>query len=675
MAGIANSRFSSVHLFATVLALGLVACGSAETNGFPSQVEPGAELSVTPPSARVGPGQSVAFSATAAGAVAAQITWSIQEGAAGGTVTADGLYTAPSLNGTFHVVAVSSLDPAKSGSAAIVVSGQPPPATGAPMTTANRSTGVAPLSVFFDAVDTVPDGTVSPFSWTSGVMQPPDGDYEGLSYSWDFGDAASGVWTTTGLSRNRASGYTAAHVYELPGVYTASLTVTDKAGTVYTYKQTITVTEFSGTTYYVSAAGNDSSNDGLSQATPFQSATKALSMLGTNRRILFRRGDTFPMGTVTVTAAGPGIIGAYGSGNRPALVTDTTSGAAFTMRGADWRIVDIELPGPNGAGSSAVQYDVGASVNNTLLLRVSAPNWRVGLGWAAGQALPHDGSTVMECEVATPEVNGMYVGGRRLAMLGNNIHDPATSHVLRVWQAHKAVISNNRLWNPGPTRHALKLHGPAFGSGWPETRWVTISDNLIRGKVWSVAIGPQDAGKDERVSHVVFERNRTSGESSIQVDLEIWARQVMIRNNVFNGTGSTANWGAITVEQRGIEPPSQDVRVLNNTVIRTDVAGNFDALATSSVTQNVTFRNNLLCAPLASNAALTSGTPGASFVSDHNLVTVASAFTDFAGGDLTLPVGSPAVDAGVTQADVHDDYLGSARPLGSGYDLGAHESR
>lgn len=541
----------------------------------------------------------------------------------------------------------------------------------APMTAANRTAGIAPLSVFFDCVDTLPEGISTPFSWASGVHQPADGDYEGMTYEWDFGDPGSGAWTTTGLSRNAATGYTAAHVYETPGDYTARLTVTDKTGAVRTYAQTIRVAEFSGQTYYVSADGSDA-NDGLTPETPLLTTTKGLTAVGTNRRILFRRGDTFHVSSVQIVAEGPGIIGAYGSGKRPVLASDITKSAVFTIRGSDWRIMDIELPGA-GAGSSAIQYDASRSNVNTLLLRVSAPRWRVGLGWAAGLATPHDGSTMMECEVEAAEVNGVYVGGRRLAILGNHIHDIATSHVLRVWQAHKGVISNNRLWNPGPTRHALKLHGPSHTKGWPETRWVTITDNLIRGKAWSVAIGPQDGGQDERLSHIVFERNRTWGEASVAVDLEIWARHVMVRNNVFDGTGSGKSYRPVAVWQRGIEPAPEDVRVLNNTMVRLDDAKSFQCLKVEPAARGVTLRNNLASAPRAATRGLVSGTAGPGFAEDHNLVAAPSAFADAASGDFRLRPGSPAVDAGIALGEVRADFLGAARPAGASHDLGAYE--
>lgn len=659
---------------AAALGLFLVACGGPATTSDAAGDGPEAGVKVLPAQARLVPGQALDFEAAG---VSTTVTWSVQEGSAGGQVDAVGVYTAPALNGTFHVVAVSSADPTKSGVATVVVAGQPPPVNGAPMTTANRSAGVAPLSVFFDAVDSVPQGAAAPFSWVSGVYQPTDGDYEGVSYLWDFGDGGAGVWSTTGVSRNTATGFTAAHVFETPGSYTVSLTVIDKAGAVSTYKQTITVAAFSGTTYYVSSAGNDA-NDGRSEATPFRTAAKGLSLVNApNRRILFRRGDTFATTSTYISSAGPGIIGAYGTGNRPVLASNTTDATVFTIRGADWRIMDLDLPG-TGVGASAVGFDVSYQTVNALLLRLSAPNWRVGLGWGDWTpilATPHDGAAMVECEVAASEVNGVYVGGRRIAIMGNDIHDMATSHVLRVWQAHKGVISNNRLWNPGATRHALKLHGGAVGDGRPETRFVTVSDNLIRGKTWSVAIGPQDSGSDERVSHVVFERNQFFGEASVQVDLEIWARQVLVRNNVFDATGVSNYYAAISAVRRGVEPAPQDVRVFNNTVVRGDSGAEFTVLQVASDSANVTVRNNLASAPLASTRTMVAGSRGPGFAEDHNLLSSTPGFTDVAGGDYSLLAGSPAVDAGVALSEVRTDHLGNARPRGAGYDLGALESR
>jgi hypothetical protein len=60
---------------------------------------------------------------------AASVTWRVQEGAAGGAVTASGVYTAPSTTGAFHVVVTSAVDPSVGASATVTVTASPLPVT------------------------------------------------------------------------------------------------------------------------------------------------------------------------------------------------------------------------------------------------------------------------------------------------------------------------------------------------------------------------------------------------------------------------------------------------------------------------------------------------------------------------------------------------------------------
>jgi hypothetical protein len=55
-------------------------------------------------------GQSVAFSATVNGLGSQEVVWSVEEGSLGGAITADGVYTASSYPGIYHVKATSAVD-------------------------------------------------------------------------------------------------------------------------------------------------------------------------------------------------------------------------------------------------------------------------------------------------------------------------------------------------------------------------------------------------------------------------------------------------------------------------------------------------------------------------------------------------------------------------------------
>lgn len=66
------------------------------------------ELAIDPSTARLGAGGYQAFKVTQAGtSYSPEVRWSVEEGAAGGTVSTNGAYQAPAQAGTYHVVATT----------------------------------------------------------------------------------------------------------------------------------------------------------------------------------------------------------------------------------------------------------------------------------------------------------------------------------------------------------------------------------------------------------------------------------------------------------------------------------------------------------------------------------------------------------------------------------------
>jgi hypothetical protein len=110
-------------------------------------VTPPIAVSVAPATAGTLTGGTVSFTATVSGAVSGEstaVTWSVREGAAGGTVDSAGRYTAPASAGTFHVVATSVADPSRSGSATVTVTAPPViNVSVAPATTSVQAQGTA----------------------------------------------------------------------------------------------------------------------------------------------------------------------------------------------------------------------------------------------------------------------------------------------------------------------------------------------------------------------------------------------------------------------------------------------------------------------------------------------------------------------------------------------------
>jgi hypothetical protein len=76
---------------------------------------------VLPFQVSLGVGQMQTFKATLEGTTNTSVTWSIKEGATGGTITGEGIYSAPHTLGTFHVIATSQADSRFTASAEVDV--------------------------------------------------------------------------------------------------------------------------------------------------------------------------------------------------------------------------------------------------------------------------------------------------------------------------------------------------------------------------------------------------------------------------------------------------------------------------------------------------------------------------------------------------------------------------
>jgi len=120
-----------------VLLCAFAACGGSELpeasgsagdrgdGGAPDAGRPQIVVTVAPAVASVAAGARQQFTATVTGTTDIGVRWSIEEGAGGGTVDDSGLYRAPFNAGTYHVLATSHADPAKSAAATLTVTALP----------------------------------------------------------------------------------------------------------------------------------------------------------------------------------------------------------------------------------------------------------------------------------------------------------------------------------------------------------------------------------------------------------------------------------------------------------------------------------------------------------------------------------------------------------------------
>jgi hypothetical protein len=357
-----------------------------------------------------------------------------------------------------------------------------------------RTSGVAPLAVFFDASATT----------DTGVTTRP---FHDLEYTWSFGDPGSGTWASGAQpgvsSKNSATGPVAAHVFETPGTYTVNLTAFDGTNSA-TTTTTITVqdpdTVFAGTNTICVAqlttpvAGSGGCPVGAQVFMQPNFATAVNTYALTNRRVLFKRGDTFTAPTTgAITRTGPGIVGAFGTGAAP-VVQMTGSDGIVTLSSrdtpniSDWRIMDMDFDGLNKSSNSG-GIRAGGGINQVLVLNMSIHDIYNGLGFNyfildVYNNTGHTGHTIFD-QIAivdstiTPNTGDgttgstswrIYAAAQRLAILGNTLGNVANtdamgSHTIRTPYIGKGVISNNVIARPGSLNNgtiALKMHAPSW---------------------------------------------------------------------------------------------------------------------------------------------------------------------------------------------------------------------
>jgi WD40 repeat protein len=78
-------------------------------------------VSIAPSTVNLLTGGIHSFTATITGTSNSAANWAVQEGAAGGSITNMGVYTAPNISGTFHVIATSQADTTRSATATVTV--------------------------------------------------------------------------------------------------------------------------------------------------------------------------------------------------------------------------------------------------------------------------------------------------------------------------------------------------------------------------------------------------------------------------------------------------------------------------------------------------------------------------------------------------------------------------
>ena len=411
---------------------------------------------------------------------------------------------------------------------------------------------------------------------------------------------------------------------------------------------------------------------------------------------MFKRGDTFNLTTTLgISAAGPGIIGAYGSGDRP-IINATT--AAIRIGSNDWRLMDlnIELVVAEPGHFVVVVED---RINASTLLRLKMTRFPTNLytGHFSSRTVMQDSEMVNPTEYTGGRLGWFGAGGinptiggignsNYAAMLGNNFALRGTgtgNHSIRTQGVNYAIISNNKFLGDFDTS-AIVYRG--------HSRYGVVSDNYLEYLETEVhllgifGISAESGNAYEIQRDIIVERN-----FFYRTYLGIEGTDLTIRNNIFRGfEGRETQFGAVHMRYISTVPIPRpvNINIYNNTVRGYSTApfpvpvlfSGGDSVSTT----NIDIRNNIVYAPSTAQPYLIQ--PGAATVTQsNNTIDTTNAdirtrnplFTNTTGSlslasDFSLPAGSYGVNSGVPTTGVLSDFALNPRPT-SGVDMGAYQ--
>lgn len=576
----------------------------------------------------------------------------------------------------------------------------------------SRTSGVAPLYVFFDATGTTSTATTQPF--------------HDVDYRWTFGETTGpgiGTWSTgsrAGMrSRNAAYGPCAGHVFETPGTYTITVSAW-YAGVAVTRDITITVADpevvFAGanTICFSNSTDFTGAPSGCVQVASTSDFDAAINTyIAAGKRLLFRAGHTFSNSTNPFAdAAGPWTIGKFGAGAKPIVQAGTSHGIVLsrTTQSAvcsDGRIMDLSID--NQGSTSAYGLTTNGALSSFTMLRLDIANGHGGIALndstldVVNASVPltyplFDNCVIQDCTIDNIGGGsgglGLYVSGSRLSVMGNTISRcTAAEHCIRCPVLVKSVISGNDVSGAAANKfditiRALPFSGTVTMPAGSYTEYVVVSENKVHKGVGAglnsiaVAYGVGNQADDSRVRNVISERNWISAGAATQYLIDITAHSfVTVRNELLDTSGGTEHT-CVQVHRNGAAPSPSPANIkMANCSAYSSNSGDFTFANVAAETSAVEVKNNLCYAPSSTTPVgiLNAGQSNASVTAANNTSDAQIKSTDpLFSGALTSVDGWKITSASSytrnagADVPVWSDFFGVVRVAGS-MDIGASE--
>lgn len=575
------------------------------------------------------------------------------------------------------------------------------------------TTCVAPCAVHFDAIG-------------DGTSETTDGDYSREfhthGFRWDFGDPGSGTWgrgANPTASRNAGEGAIQGHLYETPGTYTATLTVTAPDGETDTVSHSITVTnpdtQFSGTSTIcvgnslptagvggcpagAAVVSNSDLDDALSDTTTGDGGgvNGGCNADGAKVRCLFKGGDTFTASqnvNLYSGSSGPGMIGSYGTGLALMRSNNAGGNAANTITLAPgWKIARVDMENRNTGDTTSPFMLPGNSTATAGVEIIGVHCWNLAnycasTAGGAGAGSPYnaalfDNSTESDSALLDADPGGFFLRHNNLLVMGNSFGGPSPDYLVRTVHSNKYLNAHNTYTNNNSTtqQNALQIRsceisGCGGNNTVQQTRWIIVSDNFFLQrdpgsagptiKLWDNSANATGTGTGG-IRDIIVERNFQRflpGASPVAVAGMVGYHppfDLTVRNNVLDLQGMNPSAGSpasiVWFGQASFGFTPTGIEVYNNTAYTDDTgSGSFTACVGSA--------NIAAGAKCYGNLVYEPNRSGANNATDGGNWTAAD--NVFA---TTMPFIAPPPQQGLTSMDDFNVNVGSQAD-GAGYDF------
>lgn len=448
-------------------------------------------------------------------------------------------------------------------------------------------------------------------------------------YNWDFGDIGVGTSVSSGYvpgtiaPYNHMTGFNAAHIYDTPGTYHLSLSVTSRSGDVGTANMTVTVqqnpnfpnpanlgdTANSGHVFYVDTANSASTNPDGSLGNPYSSIDQILAHAptGGTYTVRFADGDhftysgkpDFPGSDIEFTDYQKTTSGGLPTGVASQPVLENTATGDFLIprsqqSGIVFRNLTFNSQDPiqqttgiawGGASTDLAVvgcrfFNVAYAIQFPGASPQTDPNNIAGenpSGWDALNAdgTPSYGGDVLFQDNYVPNAYdaAIYLGGHDWTILGNSIGGGEVENIIRCDNLFPSVNGFINVYGNDIGPSVDTWRGPLFFKSSltfrGNTEYCSAEANTFRQTRAEIGFGEGTNVKPSTAMIHLFERNTFIGS---YLEVKHPTHFLTVRNNFFEspgayGTDDDATGVVIDGESTVVDGLTSDVKIVNNTML------------------------------------------------------------------------------------------------------------